>query len=215
MTSAHFFDSVTLLLVLLNPFLMVIYLLDVVRELDAQTFIKVLGRGATISVVVFTAFAGAGELIFQDVLHVRFSAFVLFGGVVFLIIGLRFVFIGPDAIRSMRGSPDHLAGSIAMPFMIGPGTINASVLTGSRLSLHWAVLAIVTAVAVTVIGVYVLKKIHDYVNRRNTRLVERYVDLTGRVAALAIGAFSVEMIFTGIEGWVRSMREAGVLPPIS
>jgi multiple antibiotic resistance protein len=30
----------------------------------------------------------------------------------------------------MRGAPEHLAGTIAMPFMIGPGTISAAVVTG-------------------------------------------------------------------------------------
>jgi len=215
MTTSQFFASLMLMLVLLNPFLLVVYLLDVVRELDSTTFVKVLIRGGIISIVVFVGFAWLGDMIFTDLLQVRFSAFVLFGGIVFLIIGLRFVFVGPDAIRSMRGSPDHLAGSIAMPFMIGPATINASVLAGSRLPLPWAALAIGVAVLTTVVGVYGLKKLHDFVNRRNTRLVERYVDLLGRIASLVIGAFALEMIFTGVEGWIASMRAKGVLPPLS
>lgn len=208
MNTGAFFESLTLMLVLLNPFLMVIYLLDVIRELDAATFIKVLARGGAISIVVFVGFAAVGDNIFTDVLHVRFAAFLLFGGVVFLIIGLRFVFIGPDAIRAIRGSPDHVAGSIAMPFMIGPATINASVLAGGQLPLAFATLAIVIAVSITVLGVYGLKRVHDFVNRRNTRLVERYVDLTGRIASLIIGMFAIEMIFRGIEGWIKSVEWA-------
>lgn len=205
MTTGAFFESLTLLLVLLNPFLMVIYLLDVIRELDSKTFILVLARGGAISTAVFVGFAAVGDSVFTDVLHVRFAAFLLFGGVVFLIIGLRFVFIGPSALRAIRGSPDHVAGSIAMPFMIGPATINASILTGGQLPLVWATLAIGLAVATTVVGVYLLKRVHDFVNRRNTRLVERYVDLTGRIASLIIGMFAIEMILRGIEGWVKSV----------
>jgi small neutral amino acid transporter SnatA (MarC family) len=35
-------------------------------------------------------------------------------------------------------------------------------------------------------------------------LVERYVDLCGRLSALVIGTIAVEMIFQGIEGWLKS-----------
>lgn len=45
-------------------------------------------------------------------------------------IGYRYVFQGADTIGEMRGAPEHLAGTIAMPFMIGPGTISAAVVTG-------------------------------------------------------------------------------------
>lgn len=32
----------------------------------------------------------------------------------------------------LRGKAEHLAGSVAMPFMIGPGTVNASVIIGTK-----------------------------------------------------------------------------------
>ena len=63
-------------------------------------------------------------------LHARFESFQIFGGLIFLVIGYRYVFEGADTIGVMRGAPNHLAGTIAMPFMIGPGTISASVITG-------------------------------------------------------------------------------------
>lgn len=43
---------------------------------------------------------------------------------------LSLCFQGADTIGEMRGAPEHLAGTIAMPFMIGPGTISAAVVTG-------------------------------------------------------------------------------------
>lgn len=200
-----FIRSVTLLVVLLNPFLMVVYLLSIIREMDRPTFRRVMLRGSLISIAVFAAFAVLGDRLFTDVLQVRFSAFLVFGGVVFLLIALRFIFRGTESIEMLRGSPDHVAGAIAMPFMIGPGTINAAVLAGSALPIHWAVLAIALGVLIVALSVMALKWLHDIVSARNSDLVERYVDLTGRVSALVIGAISVEMIFQGVERWLQSV----------
>ena len=44
------------------------------------------------------------------------------------------VMVGSKAMSELRGSPDHFSGSIALPFLIGLGTVSASVLVGSRRS---------------------------------------------------------------------------------
>lgn len=196
--------SATLLLVLLNPFLLSVYLLDVFHRLDAATFAAVMMRGAAISMSVFLLFGWLGESVFRDVLQVRFASFLVFGGVIFLIVGIRFVFQGPHAVEMLRGEPEHIAGSVAMPFMIGPGTIYASIHAGYRLPFTDAAVAIVSAVLVTAIIVIVLKRVYDWVKERNEPLVSRYVDLCGRISALVIGTIAVEMIFLGIEQWLKS-----------
>ena len=48
----------------------------------------------------------------------------------------------------MRGAPEHLAGTIAMPFMIGPGTISAAVVTGMALN-QWRAMIIFLTLALT------------------------------------------------------------------
>lgn len=197
-----FLQSTTLLLVLLNPFLMSIYLIDLIQGLDRKMFRKVIMRGGAISCCVFILFAWVGDAIFTDILHARFASFLIFGGVVFLIIGLRFVFSGSDTLKSLRGAPEHLGGSIAMPFMIGPGTVSASVLAGSRLPAWQAAVAITFALILVVVSIIAFKWFHDFVKQRNERLVERYLEVTGRMMALVIGTFAVEMILQGIETWL-------------
>ena len=195
-------ESGILLFVLLNPFLLSIYLLDLIQELDLRRFVRVLVRGSAISGVVFVAFGWAGDAIFSRVLQVRFCAFQVFGGIVFLVIAVRFILVGSQAIKSLRGSAEHLAGSIAMPFMIGPGTVSASVLAGTRLPVLMAALAILSALSLTVLTVVVLKALHDFVRRQNERLVERYVEIVGRVSALVIGTIAIEMILQGVDSWL-------------
>jgi small neutral amino acid transporter SnatA (MarC family) len=195
-----------LLFALLNPFLMSIYLLDLITDLRAAMFLRVLVRGALISTAVFIVFALGGERIFSEYLQVRFESFQVFGGVVFLLIGVRFVFMGAEAIRSMRGDPQHLAGSIAMPFMIGPGTVSASVVIGARLPPLQSATAIGIAVALSIALVIALKLAHDLVKERNARLIDRYVEVVGRISALFIGTIAVDMILEGLGGWLAQLQ---------
>jgi small neutral amino acid transporter SnatA (MarC family) len=195
--------SFLLLFALLNPFLMSVYLLDLITDLPREMFVKVLARGALVSALVFSLFAWTGDAIFSDVLHVRFASFQVFGGIIFLAIGVRFVFSGADAMRTMRGQPEHIAGSIAMPFMIGPGTVSASVVVGARLPVADAVMVIFATLAATVALVAAIKLAHDYLMERNARVVDRYIEIVGRISALLIGTFAVEMIFEGVGTWLE------------
>ncbi|PZP52898.1 MAG: hypothetical protein DI596_13710 [Azospira oryzae] len=194
--------SFALFFTLLNPFLLSIYLLDLIRDLTLGTFIRVLARASLISGSVFILFAWGGEPIFSEYLQVRFASFQFFGGVVFLLIGIRFVFLGVDAIRTMRGDPEHLAGSIAMPFMIGPGTVSASVVIGTRLPTWGSVAVIVGTLILTVFLVSLLKLAHDRFKESNARLTDRYVEVVGRVSALLIGTIAVDMILEGLGSWL-------------
>lgn len=198
-----FTKSFLLLFMLLNPFLLIIYLVDLVQEMEFRDFSRVLNRAGWISSGIFIVFALLGDLIFQNLLQVQFASFQIFGGIIFLVIGMQFVFKGPDAIKSMRGKPEHIAGSIAMPIMIGPGTVSASILAGQKLQPLWAIAAVLLAVGLVVIIMIGLKKLHDIVRTRHEPLIERYVEVAGRVVALVIGTYSIEMIMQGLSHWMK------------
>ncbi len=200
-----FLKATMLLVVLLNPFMMSIYLLDLIETLEPGVFNRILVRGALIATVVFIAFALSGDAVFTDVFQVRFASFLVFGGILFLLVGLRFVQSGPRALEELRGQPEHVAGAIAMPFMVGPGTVSASVLAGAKLPIGWAVVSVLTAMLATVVGVIAIKWVHDVVKQRHAALVTRYVGVVGRASALLIGTIAVDMIFNGIELWWRKM----------
>lgn len=198
--------SFLLLFALLNPFLMSIYLLDLIHDLETTVFARVLARGSSIAFVAFALFAWSGDKLFSHYLQVRFASFQVFGGVIFLMIGIRFVFEGVNAIRKLRGTPEHVAGSIAMPFMIGPGTIGASVVIGARLPLAGAIAVIATTMLATASVVVALKLAHDRLKEKHARLTDRYIEVVGRISALLIGTFSVEMIMEGVTTWLRVAR---------
>ncbi|CAH1200647.1 conserved membrane hypothetical protein [Candidatus Nitrotoga sp. BS] len=196
-------QSSLLMLALLNPFLVIIYLVDLVEKLDQRQFAKVLIHGSLIASAVFCSFAILGDVIFSNIVQAQFASFQIFGGVIFLLIGLQFVFYGPKAITALRGDSPGLAAAIAMPVLIGPGTISASMVIGKR---HEALYASATIVVATVISVGImlaLKAIHDFVRPRHEPIIKKYIEIAGRITALYVGTIAVEMIMKGIRTWAE------------
>lgn len=199
-------STATLLLVILNPFALSVYLFEVLREHPIQLVVRMLMRASLIASVVLGAFALGGERLLTDLLHVRFFAFQIFGGIVFLIIGIKFILEGASTVALLRGEPEQLAGTVAMPFLIGPGTISASALAGVRHGASMGVLVVVIALLVTGLVLSVLKFLFDRVKQRNAALLERYADIAGRVSGFLAGSISIEMIATGIETWLKGSQ---------
>lgn len=200
---SEFIQSAALMLVLLNPFLLIVYLIDVVQKLDGPKFRSVLIRAAAIAAAVLWTFAVLGDAIFSNLMQASFASFQIFGGIVFLLIGLQFVFKGPAALEMLRGDSDHLAGAIAMPVMIGPGTISAAVVVGEQHQPLTACGTILVALLITVVVMVLLKRVHDWVRPRQEDLIEHYIEIAGRITALFVGTISVQMIMQGIVEWLK------------
>lgn len=201
MIMTPYLRSLALLLVLLNPFLVIVYLVDVVEKLDQRRFALTLCRAGLLAGVIFCIFAILGDAFFSDIIQADFASFQIFGGLVFLLIGFQFVFRGPKAIEILRGESEHLAGAIAMPLLVGPGTISASVIIGQRHDIYISCLIIIAAIVITVATMLFLKWLHDYVRPRREPLIAHYIEIAGRVTALFVGTVSVEMIMRGIQTW--------------
>ncbi|MBK5648900.1 MAG: MarC family protein, partial [Acinetobacter sp.] len=142
--------------------------------------------------------------IFSRYLNVRFESFQIFGGLIFLVIGYRYVFQGAETIGEMRGAPEHLAGTIAMPFMIGPGTISAAVVTGVSVPFTGAMAVIALTLILTCSILILMKFGHDHLRYKHAKYIDRYFDIVGRLSALLIGTIAVDMIVNGVVGLIRS-----------
>lgn len=122
---------------------------------------------------------------------------------------MQHIFNGTSALLQNRGGPPkQLAGTVAMPFMIGPGTVSASVFAGSRLSPLLAIICIAASLLISMVLLIFLKYLHDVVAKRQEALVERYVEVMGRVSALIMGTIAVKMVIKGIDMWL-GLNNAG------
>ncbi|MBF7687348.1 MarC family protein [Acinetobacter rathckeae] len=193
-----YIHSFALFFALMNPFLMSIYMAGMIRNTDAKIFNKALIQGSLISYVVFVFFAWGGETIFTEYLNVRFESFQIFGGIIFLVIGYRYVFQGADTIGDTRGATENLAGTVAMPFMIGPGTISASVVMGMEIKTIGAILVLALTLFLTSTILMLMKYMHDNLRYKHAKFVDYYFDIVGRLSALLIGTIAIDMIVTGV-----------------
>ena len=186
---------------LLNPFLVIVYLVDVVQKLKQEQFHRVLVRAGLIAIGVFCGFAMLGDTLFTGLMQVEFASFQIFGGIVFLLIAIQFVFHGPTAIEMLRGESQYIAGAIAMPVLIGPGTISASVVIGKRLDPLLACSAVALAVVLCLLTIALLKYLHDLVHPTRGSLIERYIEIAGRITALYVGTVAIDMSMQGLQTW--------------
>lgn len=195
----YYLKSTWLLFMLLNPFLMSVYLASLIEKFDGPDFARIMKRAHVIALFIFVIFAIAGESIFINFFNVRFSSFLIFGGIIFLMIGIKSVFHGPGALIETRGEPAHISGAAAMPFMIGPGTISASIMAGAHQSSAMASLSVGTALILSYLSIVWFKQMLDSVKQRSETLLQRYLEVTGKIIALFTGTYAVEMIIKGRE----------------
>lgn len=195
---ATFIKSAWLLFLLLNPFLMSVYLMALIRDVDRQTFALVMRRAHFLSFIVFSLFAVFGDRLFTQVFNVRFASFLIFGGIVFLLIGVRSVFSGTLALFETRGTPARVAGAVAMPFMIGPGTVSASVFAGAQQPWALGLASVAAALTASYLAIVLFKRLLDRARQRDESLLQGYIEVSGRIVALFTGTYAVEMILRGV-----------------
>ena len=197
----NFTETFLLFLILLNPFTMSIYLLETIKTFDYFRFLQLLLWASFISFFAFVGFALVGDALFERIFQVRFASFQIFGGITFLIIGIRLILGMSPPMEALRADSSQLSGAIAMPLIVGPGTISASVLAGSRLNPALACLCIGLALSTAILAILLFKFIHDRALSHNDVYLQRYIAVAGRVTALFTGSFAIELIFKGIGGW--------------
>ena len=185
-------------LAILNPFALCLYLVGVMEDLDKEAFLRVLIRACGISFAVFCVFGLAGEPFLVDLLGIRPDALRIFGGVIFFIVGYNYVVKGYRTNEMLRGSLDELPSAIALPFMIGAGTLTQSILIGKQHSMSVTILVISIGILVSFAIVLVFKLIRDHMRGPKERVFERYVNIMVRINGLLIGAISTEMIISGV-----------------
>lgn len=185
-------------LAILNPFALCLYLAGVMEDLESANFVRVLARASIISLAAFWLFAICGEALLVGALGVRPEALRIFGGVIFGIVGHNYVMKGYRATQVFRGSIDELPSEIALPFMIGAGTITQSILIGKKNPVPAAILIIFIGIVISFVAVIAFKFIRDQLSATKEGVFDKYVNTLSRINGLVIGAVSTDMIVSGI-----------------
>ena len=192
-----FGTSLISFLAILNPFALCLYLAGVMDDLNFRDFIRVLTAASILSFVVFFVFALVGQPLLVDVLSVKPQALRVFGGVVFFVVAYNYVTKGYRAAEVLRGSLEELPSAIALPYMIGAGTLTQAILIGKQNSPRPSIFVVFLGVATCFLVVAGFKLVRDHMRAAREHVFVRYVNILSRINGLLIGAISTEMILSG------------------
>lgn len=187
-------------LVMLNPFALFLYLRPVMQDLTDQQFLAVFTRASFISFVIFLIFLLFGDFIFESIFKIYFDAFRIFGGIILFSLAYLYIVKGQRGFIQVRENLDDLASEIALPFMVGAGTISLSILMGDNLEVYKAVIALVIIMIINFVCVIGLKEIRARIKSSQIQVAfDKNMELLMRINGFFIGAIGVDMIIRGIE----------------
>ncbi|MBD3248436.1 MarC family protein [Candidatus Woesearchaeota archaeon] len=192
-------SHIIIFLVMLNPFAMFLYLGPVMEELSNKSFRKVLFKASAISLGIFLIFLFSGGFLFEKVFQINFESFRIFGGIIIFSFAYLYIVRGQAALIHMKEDLDDLAEEIALPFMVGAGTISLSLLIGKELEMIIGISALVVILAVNFMIILFLKMLRDNMPRKKLKIAfDKNMGILLRLNGFFLGAIGVNMVHTGL-----------------
>ncbi|MDA1354426.1 MAG: hypothetical protein O3A01_08205, partial [bacterium] len=192
--------------ILMNPFAQFLYLKSVADDLEWRTFAIVYGKATIMSLVIYLLFAAFGEFLFRKVLDISFESFRIFGGTIIFSYSYIFIMRGAKGIIQTREDLDDLASEIALPFIVGAGTIYLSILIGTRAdSFLQASLILSGVMLLNYVIVIMFAYIKDLFRKRRQVAFDKYLGIMTRLNGFFIGAIGVQMIVEGIAKFMAAL----------
>lgn len=187
-------------LVMLNPFALFVYVKNVREELPDRDYYSVLVKAFILSFMIYAFFAVFGAFLFNEIFKIDFGSFRIFGGIVLLSLALVIIIQGRRSVVTLKGSLDDIASDLAIPFMVGPGTISVSIIIGNDLLPALAVFIIAAAIVINftiMMALSIMRK--RMLNDGSRRVFDKKLGVFLRVNGFFIGAIGVDMVITGLD----------------
>lgn len=187
-------------LVMLNPFALFLYLKPIMNSLSDEDFHRVFVKASLISLGVFMAFLLFGDYIFTHLFRINFESFRVFGGIVLFSFAWIFIVSGKKAFVQLRGDLHELAAEIALPFMVGAGTISLSIVMSKQLSILMGLLSLLLIMLINYLFIMGLKYLRSTIKHKKFREgFDKIMELLLRINGFFLGAIGIDMMFTGIQ----------------
>jgi multiple antibiotic resistance protein len=161
---------------------------------------KVFNVAILVGFILLLVFAFLGQEIL-NIFGLSIYSFEVAGGILLLIISIRILVSG--SIHENIESPESLgAVPIAMPLLVGPGAITATMFTlqeyqsgGYGLGVLIAVLAVVIVMSITWVILRFMNGVYKILGKTGSLVI-------ARVMALLIAAIAIQYILTGVTHFV-------------
>ncbi|MFP4499034.1 MAG: MarC family protein [Vulcanimicrobiota bacterium] len=193
------FEMLIVFLIMLNPFALFLYLKGVMDELTSHDFYIVLLKASLISYGVFLLFGLFGYQIFQKFFQITFESFRIFGGIIIFAYAFKFIMQGSKTFIQVKEDLEDLSSEIALPFMVGAGTISISVLIGYRNNFFMTAFNIGLILLINYLIIVGLKVLKDTLDKNVLRKAfDKYSNIFVRLNGFLAGAIGVDMVLKGI-----------------
>lgn len=192
-------------LVMLNPFALFLYLKPVMNDLSEADFRSVFIKASLISFSIYLVFLLFGDLVFQRVFRINFESFRIFGGIVLFSFAYMFIVQGKKAFIQIKGDLHDLASEIALPFMVGAGTISLTVLMSERLELWQGGLSLMLIMLINYLIIMGLKQIRRAMRSKRLQLAfDKNMELLLRINGFFLGAIGIDMVVSGVTNLITA-----------
>ncbi len=193
-------SSIIEILVMLNPFALFLYLEPIRKDLTHKNYMIVIFKASLISFFVCLLFFFFGDVIFRKILTIDFESFRIFGGIIIFSYAYIFIVRGEKALIIIKENLDDLASEIALPFMVGAGTISLSILLSQKHSYVIGTVSLLIIFFLNFLILFSLKKFRDSIEKRKfKKAFDKNMEVLLRLNGFFIGAIGINMMLTGIK----------------
>jgi multiple antibiotic resistance protein len=191
-------------LILMNPFAQFLYLKSVADELDVPTFTRVYGKASLMSFIIYIIFAKAGDALFTEFFSIRFESFKIFGGIIIFSYAFLFILTGAKSMVRLKENLDDLASEIALPFIVGAGTIYLSILIGKNTpNIAVATVIIGAVMLINFLTVVLFALIKEQFKKKRRIAFDKLVSIAMRLNGFFMGAIGVHMVMDGLVSFFK------------
>ena len=192
--------SIVEFLVMVNPFALFLYLEPVRKDLSPKAFNILLLKASLISLVISLVFFFSGTLFFEKVFRINFESFRIFGGIIIFSYAYFYIVKGQKALIIMKEDLDDLASEIALPFMVGAGTISLSILLSQKTSWTTGSLTLLIIYGLNFVIIFALNQFRQSIEKRKFRTAfDKNMEVLLRLNGFFIGAIGINMVLVGIK----------------
>lgn len=195
---ATIIEDALLLLVITNPFAQMVYLSDLMNDVQKHEFREIMVRASAMTIAISLFCAFVGDLLLFYVFQISLPAMRIFGGLVTLYLAFTYIVRGPEGLKLFKGDITELAQQITLPVMVGAGLIWACMKIGNG---HPTPIAAGIIVGVLLFNTSTILLYHNFFKNARGKVelrIIKYIGMAMRFNALLIGAVGVEMILGGI-----------------
>jgi MarC family membrane protein len=196
------FVSATLLLIFVfDPFGNIPLFVSVLNRVEPARRTRVVLRECLIAFLVLLVFLFFGRP-FLALLHISETSLGIAGGVILFLIALRIIFHSQQGIFGDIPGGEPFIVPLAIPAIAGPSSLATLLLLTSRAPeriVEW-ILALIVAIVISTLVLAFGRHITDWLGQRGVMALERLM-------GLLLTAISIEMLLTGIEEFVRHLRQ--------